>query len=170
MENSVIIVSDHGFRADFSAFVTSLIPDSHILAARDRFQCFPFYTYDEDGTNRRENITDWALAYFRTHYQDDTITKWDIFHYNYGLLHHPDYRERYEANLKRDLPHIPFAKDFWEFAEAGARLADLHVNYESQPEYDKLKLIQTPTAQLARREDETLQRQDLAYLQRFPND
>ena len=28
-------------------------------------QCFPFYTYDEDGTNRRENITDWALERLR---------------------------------------------------------------------------------------------------------
>ena len=111
-------------------------------------QCFPFYTYDEDGTNRRENITDWALAHFRTRYKDDTITKWDIFHYNYGLLHHPDYREKYEANLKRDLPHIPFAEDFWGFAEAGKRLADLHVNYESQPEYNKLKFIQTPDVPL----------------------
>ena len=111
-------------------------------------QCFPFYTYDEDGTNRRENITDWALAHFRTHYKDDTITKWDIFHYNYGLLHHPDYREKYEANLKRDLPHIPFAKNFWGFAEAGERLADLHVNYESQPEYDKLKLVPNPDVPL----------------------
>ena len=143
-ENQVIVVSDHGFRAGFNTLMANLVPDSHILAARDRFQCFPFYTYDEDGTNRSENITDWALAEFRTHYRDDTITKWDIFHYNYGILHHPDYRERYEANLKRDLPHIPFAKDFWEFAEAGALLADLHVNYESQPEYDKLKFIQTP--------------------------
>ena len=147
-ENQVIVVSDHGFRAGFNTLMANLVPDSHILAARDRFQCFPFYTYDEDGTNRRENITDWALAHFRTHYRDDTITKWDIFHYNYGILHHPDYRERYEANLKRDLPHIPFAKDFWEFAEAGARLADLHVNYESQPEYDKLKFIQTPDVPL----------------------
>ena len=111
-------------------------------------QCFPFYTYDEDGTNRRENITDWALAHFRTRYKDDTITKWDIFHYNYGLLHHPDYREKYEANLKRDLPHIPFAENFWAFAKAGARLADIHVNYESQPEYDKLKFIQTPDVPL----------------------
>ena len=105
-------------------------------------QCFPFYTYDEDGTNRRENITDWALAQFQTHYRDDTITKWDIFHYNYGILHHPDYREKYAANLKRDLPHIPFINDFWEFAKAGARLSDLHVNYESQPEYSNLKFIQ----------------------------
>ena len=111
-------------------------------------QCFPFYIYDEDGTNRRENITDWALTAFRTHYNDDTLTKWNIFHYNYGLLHHPDYREKYEANLKRDLPHIPFTKDFWGFAEAGARLANLHVTYESQPEYDKLKFIQTPDTPL----------------------
>ena len=111
-------------------------------------QCFPFYTYDEDGTNRRENITDWALENFRTHYGDNTITKWDIFHYNYGLLHHPDYRQKYEANLKRDLPHIPFAKDFWGFAKAGARLAEIHVNYELQPEYDKLKFVQNPDAHL----------------------
>ena len=148
VENRVIIVSDHGFRADFSTLVTNKIPDVHTLSARDSFQCFPFYIYDEDGTNRRENITDWALAAFRTHYEDNTITKWDIFHYNYGLLHHPAYREKYEANLKRDLPHIPFAKDFWAFANAGAQLADLHVNYESQPEYDKLKFIQNPDVPL----------------------
>ena len=111
-------------------------------------QCFPLYIYDEDGTNRRENITDWALAEFRTHYKDDTITKWDIFHYNYGILHHPDYRNKYQANLKRDLPHIPFAEDFWGFANAGARLAEIHVNYESQPEYDKLKFVQNPNVPL----------------------
>ena len=115
------------------------IPD---LLPQGGSQCFPFYIYDEDGTNRRENITDWALAHFQTHYRDNTITKWDIFHYNYSILHHPDYREKYAANLKRDLPHIPFVNDFWEFAKAGARLADLHVHYESQPEYSDLRFIQ----------------------------
>ena len=147
-ENRVIIVSDHGFRSEFSALMANLISDLYTLSTSDGFQCFPFYTYDEDGTNRRENITDWALAEFRAHCKDDTITKWDIFHYTYGLLHHPDYCETYQANLKRDLPHIPFAKDFWGFAEAGARLAALHINYESQPEYDKLKFIQTPNVPL----------------------
>ena len=111
-------------------------------------QCFPFYTYDEDGTNRRENITDWTLTQFQNHYADDTITKWDIFHYTYGLLHHPEYRERYQENLKRDLPHIPFAEDFWAFAKAGAQLANLHVNYESQLEYAKLEPIETPGMQV----------------------
>ncbi len=71
-------------------------------------QCFPFYTYAEDGTNRRENITDWALEQFRSHYNDLSITKWDIFHYVYAVLHHPEYRERYAANLRRELPRIPF--------------------------------------------------------------
>ena len=108
----------------------------------------PFYAYDEDGTNRQENITDWALAEFRTHYNDNTITKWDIFHYTYALLHHPVYREKYEMNLKRDLPHIPFAEDFWGFAKAGEQLADLHVNYESVPKYDKLRKVETPDMQV----------------------
>jgi predicted helicase len=67
------------------------------------------YTYAEDGSHRRENITDWALEQFRSHYHDSSITKWDIFHYIYAVLHHPEYRERYAANLRRELPRIPFA-------------------------------------------------------------
>ena len=146
-ENRVIIVSDHGFRAEFSTLMTNSIPDLHTLAAVDGFQCFPYYTYDEDGSNRRENITDWSLDRFRAHYRDDTISKWDIFHYVYGLLHHPFYRERYQANLKRELPRIPFAPDFRAFASAGVRLAQIHVAYEDQPEYP-LAQLETPDAPL----------------------
>ena len=51
------------------------------------------------------------------------MTKWDIFHYTYGLLHHKDYREKYREDLKDSLPHIPFAEDFWAFANAGKQLA-----------------------------------------------
>ena len=140
IENRVICVSGIGSNKPFQTIVADMIPSLDFL---EKTQCFPFYTYDEDGSNRQENITDWALSEFRTHYGDDTITKWDIFHYNYGLLHHPDYREKYQMNLKRDLPHIPFAEDFWGFAKAGAALADLHVNYESVPKYDRLKYIET---------------------------
>ena len=141
-ENRVICVAGIGNRKGFGCFATNRIPTFDL--AFEKTQCFPFYTYDEDGTNRQENITDWALTEFQTHFGDDTITKWNIFHYTYALLHHPTYREKYEMNLKRDLPHIPFAEDFWGFAEAGAQLADLHVNYESVPKYDGLKRIETP--------------------------
>ena len=150
LENRVICFSGTGSNKPFQTMVTTMIPSHDFL---EKTQCFPFYTYDEDGTNRQENITDWALAEFRNHYGDDSISKWDIFHYNYGLLHHPAYREKYEMNLKRDLPHIPtplapldrgVAADFWGFAKAGAQLADLHVNYESCPKDDGLRYIETP--------------------------
>jgi predicted helicase len=105
------------------------------LTSVDANQCFPFYTYSEDGSYRQENITDWALAQYREKYNDNGISKWDVFHYIYAILHHPQYREKYAANLKRELPRIPFAPDFWAFAEAGKEMANLHVNYEAQPEY-----------------------------------
>ena len=138
-ENRVICVRHPGSPQPFHVLMTDVIPDLHFTGDS---QCFPFYTYDEDGSNRRENITDWALSQFRAHYADETITKWDIFHYNYAVLHHPEYRERYQVNLKHDLPHLPFAPDFWQFVEIGRQLADLHVNYE---DFDVLpNLIETP--------------------------
>ncbi len=144
-ENRVICFKAPGSKQSFHCLMTQQLADVHLTGDS---QCFPFYTYNEDGTNRQENITDWALSEFRNHYNDDTITKWDIFHYTYALLHHPVYREKYEMNLKRDLPHIPFAEDFWGFSKAGAALADLHVNYESVPKYDKLRKVETPGMQV----------------------
>ena len=140
-ENRVICVAGIGDRKGFGCLITNMIPC--IDLAFEKIQCFPFYTYDEDGTNRRENITTWALEQFRGYYEDDSITKWDIFHYVYGLLHHLDYRERYQANLKRELPHIPFTPKFWAFAKAGQRLSEIHVGYEDMPEYP-LAFIETP--------------------------
>lgn len=139
-QNQVICVPGAGGRTLFWCFCANLNINLS-LTSLDATQCFPFYTYNEDGTNRKENITDWALEQYRNHYQDPTITKWDIFHYIYAVLHHPNYRERYAANLKRELPRIPFAPKFHPFATAGKRLAEIHVNYEQQPEY-RLKHIE----------------------------
>jgi predicted helicase len=107
-ENKVICLTGPGSEKPFMALACSRIVDIHLVGAASTTQCFPFYTYAENGFNRRENITDWALNEFRTHYGDPNITKWDIFHYVYAVLHHPEYRERYAANLKRELPRIPF--------------------------------------------------------------
>ena len=139
MENRVICVGGYG-RKEFAVLMSKFIPDLNFYA--DPQQSFSFYTYDEAGDNRRENIADWALEEFRAYYGDETIEKWDIFHYVYGLLHHPTYRERYEADLKRDLPHLPFAHDFWGFAKAGQRLGEIHVGYEEMEEY-QLDFVET---------------------------
>jgi predicted helicase len=163
-ENRVICYPNVGARKGCWCFASSATVDLN-LGSLDPVQCFPLYTYAEDGSERRENITDWALQQFRTRYGDPTISKWDIFHYVYAVLHHPQYRERYAANLRRELPRIPFvgevgravpsapsserpkrgavgtprptndASTFHAFAAAGKKLAELHVGYENQPEF-----------------------------------
>jgi len=113
-ENRIIALSSVGNSKSFQALITNMIADAHLTSDS---QCFPFYAYDSDGTNRRENITDWALAQFRAQYADAMISKWDIFYYVYGLLHHPGYREKFADALKRELPRIPYAPEFKAFAE-----------------------------------------------------
>ena len=91
---------------------------------------------------RRCAITDQALRVFREAYPHaflgrykkdggDELNKEDIFFYIYGILHSPEYRQRFAANLKKELPRIPLAQDFAAFSRAGRALADLHINYET---------------------------------------
>lgn len=94
-------------------------------------QCFPL-----------SHLKDSAADLFRAHYADPSISKEDIFHYIYALLHHPGYRERYAANLKRELPRIPFTPDFAAFASAGRELARLHVQYESLDPWPLTEVIE----------------------------
>src|SRR5579862_2018993 len=156
----------------FSALLTDVIP-SHAPGGRPG-QCFPFYVYDEDGTNRRENVTDWALEHFQGHYGDKKISKWDIFYYVYGVLHHPAYREKFGENLKRELPRIPLVggstgvppvarhgqdgratSAFWASAKAGKELADLHIGYESLKPYP-LKFMENRDVPLSYRVEDKM--------------
>ena len=91
--------------------------------------------YDNPGVERIDNISDTALRTFRTHYRDDSITKDDIFNYVYGVLHAPGYRKRFANDLAKELPRVPYAPDFHAFVEAGQALAELHLGYETCPEY-----------------------------------
>lgn len=113
---------------------------------------------EASGYVRHDAITDEALAVFREAYphafdgpnrrtieqakadglpgavanseQRFEIAKVDIFYYVYGILHSPEYRERFASNLKKELPRIPLAEDFVAFCRAGRELAHLHLDYE----------------------------------------
>ncbi len=98
-------------------------------------QCFSLYRYNEDGI-QIENITDWGLKQFTDHYKDKKIKKEDIFNYMYAILHNPAYRKKYELNLKREFPRIPFYKDFWQWAKWGKELMQIHINYEEVKPYE----------------------------------
>ena len=151
-ENRVICAPGIGSKKPFSTLVTDTMPDMGFNAAS---QCFPRYQYPKptdtsDTTNtfqgidetpgRIDNISDTALCAFQDHYRDDTITKDDIFDYVYGILHAPSYREEFANDLSKMIPRIPFASDFHTFAQAGAVLASLHLNYETCEQYP-LELI-----------------------------
>ena len=53
----------------------------------------------------------------------------------YGVLHAPDYRTRFAFDLSKSLPRIPLAQDFTAFAYIGKQLGELHIGYETAPEY-----------------------------------
>jgi predicted helicase len=144
-ENVVICCTSHT-QMPFTCMVTNCLPNEAVGGRNG--QCFGFYTYSEDGKKRSENITDWALQQFREHYKDTRISKWDIFHYVYALLHYPVYREHFAENLQREIPRIPLAKDFGVCADIGKKLIDLHLTYEEAEPYE-LEWIENPSEPLS---------------------
>jgi predicted helicase len=151
-ENLVIGVSAAGEKVAFSALVSRNVPSLHLVDIEGS-QYFPLYLYDETaqqsddglfagqsstGPRRRDAITDAGLAHFTSAYPGETISKEDLFYYVYGILHSPDYRERYADNLSKELPRIPrvrTSQDFWHFSKAGRDLVALHLNYETVDKY-----------------------------------
>ncbi|RQX13377.1 damage-inducible protein [Micromonospora ureilytica] len=142
--NMAIVVTGRSSHHDFSAIAVRVMPDVHTL---DSGQFFPRWRYEKtedagmlaipvgdedtvDGYRKVDNLTDEALKRFADTY-GNVITKDDIFFYVYGLLHSPEYRETYAADLKKMLPRIPLVEDPWPFVQAGRKLSELHLGYES---------------------------------------
>lgn len=91
--------------------------------------------FEDLGADDGDNVTDWCLEQFHAHYDDQSITKDDIWEYIYGVMHAPDWRERYKHDLQRNLPRVPFAADFEGVRAAGRKLMDLHIGYDGVPEH-----------------------------------
>jgi len=129
--NSIINISGSSSLKPFQVVASDLVPNYDFL---EKTQCLPLYRYDKNGS-RIDNITDWGLDQFVKQYNDDTITKQKIFHYVYAVLHNPAYRKKYELNLKREFPRIPFYDDFRQWTAWGEQLMNLHINYETIEPY-----------------------------------
>ena len=157
--NLVICVSGIGSNKDFSSIITENIPDYQL-----QFNCqyFPLYWYDDSTADiadlfsapqsemdryvRRDGVTDWILSTARKQY-GSRVTKEDIFYYVYGILHAPDYRTTFAADLKKSLPRLPLVEspdDFWAFSRAGRSLAELHLGYEHVEPYAGCRTIYSP--------------------------
>jgi predicted helicase len=141
--NRVIAISGIGAGAGYSALMMDEIPCNAVAGAGSAVQCFPLYYYQEaadlgpfagdesfGGFSRCDAITDETITDYRRRYGGD-VSKEDIFYYVYGILHSPEYRERYASNLKKMIPRLPMVPDFWAFSGAGRELARWHLDYES---------------------------------------
>ena len=147
--NRSIVVSGIGAGNNFSTLMTDKIFELDYIS---KGQAFPISLPLSSDSSQNDELTGLAhiedadnsgilkaeLTKFQNTYQDNTITNENIFYYIYGLLHSEDYRERFKNNLNKELPRIPPVKsieNFWNFVNAGKKLGELHVNYESAPLY-----------------------------------
>ena len=159
--NLVICVSGIGVTKDFSCIITDILPDLELIG---KSQCFPLYWYDDSTADiadlfsapqsdadryvRRDGVTDWILSTARKQY-GSRVTKEDIFYYVYGILHAPDYRTAFAADLKKSLPRLPLVEspdDFWAFSRAGRSLAELHLGYEHVEPYAGCHTVNSTTS------------------------
>jgi predicted helicase len=140
-KNPSLVFTDPTSQKPFMALMVDACPDMHLVGAAAGAVTVP-QSIEE---NASDNITDWALSLFVAHYKNGSskakkITKSDVFHYVYAVLHDPIYREKYAQNLKREFPRIPFYADFCKWVDWGKRLAMLHIRYETGKQW-KLKRV-----------------------------
>ncbi|GDZ93901.1 adenine specific DNA methyltransferase [Planktothrix agardhii CCAP 1459/11A] len=140
-ENYCIVFNTISSPKSFHVLVSNCLVDGHLTGDS---QCLPLYSYDKEG-NHIDNITDWGLTQFQTYYNDKSIQKIDIFHYTYAVLHNPIYQQKYEQNLKRDFPRIPFYDNFPQWVTWGKQLMELHINYETINPYPLTRVNSSET-------------------------
>ena len=152
-KNLIICSSGVGSK-EYSCLMTNCIAD---LQLNFNGQCFPRWLPGEQ-TEKKDTLdfgdpdempsgfTKEALPHFQAAYPGEAMTEDDLFYYIYGILHSEDYRTRYANNLMKELPRIPRLatyEQFMTFAEAGRKLADLHVNFENVEPYAGVKIEYT---------------------------
>jgi predicted helicase len=145
LDKGNIVINIMGITTDkpFSILISNKITGANFLSPAAGTHLFSLYRYDKEG-NQIENITDWGLQQFVKQYGKKGITKEAIFNYVYAVLHNPAYRKKYELNLKREFPRIPFYEDFHKWSKLGKQLMELHINYETVKPYN-LQEISTDT-------------------------
>jgi predicted helicase len=139
--NLVIVVPAPSDRHNPGVYITDSIPDFHLEGVG--VQCFPLYDYSgdaHDGLFASFDSGPYAVSAdacmeFSKHYGFE-IDGEALFYYTYGILSSMEYQEVFRSDLKKELPHIPFAADFRAFESAGRKLASLVVGYESLQEFE----------------------------------
>ena len=134
----------------FDTLVTDSLYDLHFVGDP---RGIPLYIYNstnqdenllsntpQNHNERQSNITEWGVEQFQTKYKDKNITREEIFYYVYGVFHHEGYLTKYKTDLKRELPRIPFYKEFKKMAMLGKELSEYHIDFEKCKKHIAVKI------------------------------
>ena len=140
-----------GSSVPFAAVATRMVPNLHLAGAGSGGNFYSRFVWEPlpegeidlgvggevvNGYRRVDNITDEFRRLMQKRYGTG-VTKDDVFFFLYGLFHSPEYRERYDGELKQMLPRVPKvpASTFDRLTEAGRELFHLHADYEDADLY-----------------------------------
>lgn len=130
--NKVIYVTGKGASREFSALMTDCVPNLHLMDTGQGF-----YLKNNEAKEAlffdRSNISEQIKVNLQ---MDDE----EVMYYVYGILHSPEYKEKYENDLRKDLPRIPIVKNKEDFLEIGRKLAELHLHYEDVMPLDEVRI------------------------------
>lgn len=121
--NTGIIVQGSGEKTNFSVLITKDIPNFHFVATGKGFY---LYNYESEGLFEDDSNVNPIVE----------LNEEESFYYVYGVLHSPEYRQKYANDLQKALPRIPLLKNKEKFVEIGKKLAELHLNYENQESWE----------------------------------
>ena len=131
-------------------FITNCV--ANIGAANSQTYVFPLWLYEDiHGTiEKRANINSQiaaqiAVAAGLTYAeQGGDMSPLDILDYVYAVLYNPHYRQKYAEFLKIDYPRIPLPKNqkhFWQTANFGGKLRQLHLLEAASLDGGKVKFV-----------------------------
>lgn len=118
--NKAIYITGVGSSREFSALAVNIIPNLDLM---EKGQGFVEFINDKN-EEYENNINISSLNKFG-------LNKENLMYYIYGLFHSNDYKNKFSANLSKELPRIPLVKNKTKFIEIGRKLINLHLNYES---------------------------------------
>lgn len=179
-DNIALGIPGLGSRSIFSSLVVGKIPNYDFF---DKTQFFPLKAYQapietklQDGNfppdsklTFESNINPKAVHEFQKFYQSSSLTDLDLFNYTYALLQSDGYKKHFSSILGREMPPVPFVelhRKVEEFCELGARLMELHTEWENCDEFDDgvllpIELDDLPNLDLA--SNIKLKKRDTAY-------
>lgn len=129
--NRYISVSGAGTKKNFSVLMNQGVPNYNLL---DKARHFELYSYEqsnllfEEGTNF--NII-----------ESEYLKSEEYFYYIYGVLNSVEYQSKYQNDLRKNLPHIPNLANKEKYIEMGKLLAELHLDYENQPNWNGVEVV-----------------------------